>query len=152
LLGQQLTIPEWIPDAFRDLLQIYTPSLELSEYEELGINNIWILDRTRARIHHHRLSVAFRPPPVIHDPTKCTLSARDCEDIWNSAWWGGFAPLYLHPDAPSTPQGALEDLGNACIPMMGEECQTLSVKSVANKGILEKEEKIISHAIEELGG
>lgn len=152
LLAQRLTITEWIPSAFRDLLNIYTPVLSLSDYQALGPRNLWVIECTRAKIQYHRRSVAFRAPAVVHDPAKCRPADRQkCNDTWSAAWWGGFCPLYLHPDRPVSSEEALCDLENACIPMMEPECQALTVKALAMTDALQREETMITIAIEELG-
>ncbi|KAF8513792.1 hypothetical protein JB92DRAFT_3116098 [Gautieria morchelliformis] len=62
LMGQKYRISGWVATAVHRLLFTTQARLTLSDYHNLGIHNIFVLDQARTQIQDHRLAVAFNPP------------------------------------------------------------------------------------------
>ncbi|KAF8509630.1 hypothetical protein JB92DRAFT_2729663, partial [Gautieria morchelliformis] len=148
LLGQRHHIPGWIPAAFRTLIDQIDEFVTLDEYQELGMLNVHVLHQTLTRIQSHRLAVAYNPPVVQHH-LSC-INHWECRKAWGTAWWGGFARHYLHPESPSPPAVVLRKLEVAAIPKVNRECQRLTVESVAEDGVLMREEVMILEGVAKL--
>ncbi|KAF8508152.1 hypothetical protein JB92DRAFT_2733365, partial [Gautieria morchelliformis] len=124
----------WIPAAFYTLLDQIDEFLTLDKYQELGMLNVHVLHQTFTRIQSHQLAVAYNPPVVQHH-VSC-INHGECQKAWETAWWGGFAWHYLHPEPPSPPAVVLRKLELVAEAKVNQECQHLTVKSVAEEGVL----------------
>ena len=149
LIAQRHRISGWVLGAVRALVMRPPTLFSLAEYELLGYQNVYIIDKVRTQIQHHRLCVAFHSPNILHEEMLC-VHKEACGEAWDTAWWGGFAKHYLHPDMPATPKEALADLLNADIPGVTYQCHINTVGYVDSKGVLKKENEFIMAAITEM--
>jgi hypothetical protein len=120
----------------------------LDEYRELEMLNVHVLHQILRRIQSHRLAFAYNPPAVQHH-LSC-VNHGDCRKAWETAWWGWFAWHYLHPESTSPPAVVLRKLELAAIPKVNRECQHLTVESVAEQGVLMREEGMILEGVAKL--
>lgn len=149
LIAQHHQLNYWIPTAIRQLIARPPSLFKPSEYQALGVHNLFVLEWVQTQIQHYRLCIAFHAPSVLHSDEHCN-EKEACSEAWEAAWWGGFAKHYLHPDMLATPQEAIKELSNAFIPSVTTKCQVGTVEWVVSKGVLEKENEFITSAIADM--
>ena len=141
-------IDKWVQPAFRQLLVTPTVELKLVDAELIGLLFYHILMKTKAKINHHRLSLAFFAPDAVIDPF-CGKSVT-CSDSWTAEWWRGLAKQLLHPDAALTESEIVAGFDTVMIPGMCDSCQARSIEWVKAKKVFEKEQTFIQAAVAEV--
>lgn len=148
-LGLKNTINEWTEKAFRTLVSIPHSQLTLGEVDVMGLWAYHVLMRTKSDIMTHRQCVAFSPPSVVHHVLFCHETAA-CEHAWQREWWNGVARCLLHPDKSICDSQVLEMLAGVEILDMDEKCKLSTVAWIRARGVLTREEKIISRSLRDL--
>ncbi|KAF8516280.1 hypothetical protein JB92DRAFT_3142630 [Gautieria morchelliformis] len=149
LMGQKYRISGWVATAVHRLLFTTQARLTLSDYHNLGIHNVFVLDQARTQIQDHRLAVAFNPPKVVHNYTVCDrhCGPTACAEAWKDAWWGGFARHYIQPDTHISPQEAMAKLENVLILDMTTECYLKTIEFITAKGVIAKEDAYVAATV-----
>lgn len=148
-LARRYSVNDWIEPSFRAMLRTSPTALAIHDVNNIGVIAYHQLMTTMWEIHELRISVAGNIPPAVPD-IFCSTQ-QECQRAWGKEWWGGFARHLLNPEVPLTGEEALSMLENlSSVPGMCKACLEHSVTSVRRKGVLQKENDLIAHAIQEL--
>ncbi|KIJ33432.1 hypothetical protein M422DRAFT_264536 [Sphaerobolus stellatus SS14] len=151
-LALSFHVSEWIEPAFRQLLKTDAGSLTYGDFIILGPYMTHILMTTQFAIHHYRSSLAFHPYRLVHQ-TGCHspgLEYSVCQKKWSNEWKQGFTPLYLHPDAPLSPEEAMQKLAAAPMPGVTPACCNAAISHIIELGVFEKENEMAKEALKKV--
>jgi len=147
-LARLYCVNRWVEPAFRQLIAIPITQIQLIDAQRIDLPFYHILVKTKAKIDHHRRSVAFSAPDAVVDPL-CHKSAV-CSSSWTMEWWRGLARQLLHPDAALTEMDVLAGFETVMIPGMCDSCQGRSIDWVKASKVFEREEEFVKAGVEEV--
>jgi hypothetical protein len=143
-------INDWIEPSFRELLATPTDKITLEDYMHLGYEILHVLISTKAKIHNHRLLVAYNPlNPPAHDAS-CKSPRVTCQSNWEEAWWDGLARLYLHPESPPSPEEIIMVLENTPVGGVTPACRRLVVELIKERRVFERENDMKEEALKRI--
>ncbi|KAF8514312.1 hypothetical protein JB92DRAFT_2830066 [Gautieria morchelliformis] len=114
LMGQKYHISGWVSKA------VHQAHLTLSDYHNLSIHKVFVLDQAHTQIQDHQLAVAFNPPKVVHNYM-----------------------VYTH----ISPQEAMAKLDSVLILNMTTEYYLKTIEFIATKGVIVKEDAYVAATI-----
>ncbi|KAI1783457.1 hypothetical protein LXA43DRAFT_903519 [Ganoderma leucocontextum] len=148
-LGLKNTVKEWTEKGFRALVALPHSQLTEGEVDLLGLWPYHVLMRTKSEIMTHHQCVSFSPPAVVHHVLFCDGTAA-CEYAWRREWWNGVAKCLLYPDKSISDSEVLGMLVEVEILDMHVRCKEGTMQWILQKGVLTREEKIISRSLRSL--
>ncbi|KIJ52006.1 hypothetical protein M422DRAFT_243580 [Sphaerobolus stellatus SS14] len=142
-------VPQWIEPAFLALLRADLSTITADYYIIMGPQVTHILTTTQAAVYRHCLLIALNPYRLVHQ-IGCNSPGPDysvCQNKWLSGWKQNFAPLYLHPDIPLTPEESLHKLAFGSMPGVTPDCQNAAIQQITEMKVFKKEHEIIRKAV-----
>lgn len=148
-LGLKNMIVPWVSSGFRELvIDLRLDRVAVEDIEAMGIAPYHAIVSTKLAIEVHRKHAAYEPPPVQHSPD--CASTLSCDHSWRWEWKREVARRLLHPERWWSGEDILEELDGVEVNDMDMGCLKSTLRWVRAKGVLTKEDNLITEAIRSL--